>query len=242
MDIKAIGFDVGHTLIAYQNPLSWKSLYSPALRNVMSACHIPETKEKIEKASSVLSKYNTRENAREYEVTSDHIFKEIFDAWGENYSGMDVAKGAFYSFFQADAVCFDDAEETLNNLFEKGISLGFLTDVAYGMDNEYALKDIETIKQYFSAGFTSVDIGYRKPHKAGYEALLQKFDILPGQMLYVGDEEKDITGANRAGILSVLINRGNDNKDWGQLYTIHNLSEILCIVQTQGGDPHCTTS
>jgi putative hydrolase of the HAD superfamily len=70
MEIKAIGFDIGHTLVKYNNPLSWKSLYPDALRKVMYDCRIDETDNKMELAIRVLSKYNTRENPREYEVSS----------------------------------------------------------------------------------------------------------------------------------------------------------------------------
>ncbi|MCL1788158.1 MAG: hypothetical protein FWG38_09250, partial [Defluviitaleaceae bacterium] len=88
MPIKAVGFDIGNTLINYPHPLSWKSLYPAALSKVMRDCQMSESGTRIALASAVLSKYNTRENYREYEVTSDIIFKEIFDAWGQNYGKL----------------------------------------------------------------------------------------------------------------------------------------------------------
>jgi putative hydrolase of the HAD superfamily len=229
MEIKAIGFDIGHTLVKYNSPLNWKSLYPDALRKVLYDCRIDKTDNKMELAIRVLSKYNTRENPREYEVSSDRIFKEIFDVWGEPYEpydGIIAAKNAFYGFFQADAVCFDDTVEVLDKLTASGIHIGFLTDVAYGMDNEYALADIAPIRSYFDIGFTSVDVGFRKPNTAGYKMLLAAFHLTPSQMLYVGDEEKDIAGANDTGITSVLINRSGEERYWGQKYTIRNLCEL----------------
>lgn len=38
--IKAIGFDVGHTLINYRNPLNWRALYRPALEQAARGCGI----------------------------------------------------------------------------------------------------------------------------------------------------------------------------------------------------------
>jgi len=230
MPIKAIGFDIGNTLINYPHPLSWKSLYPAALAKVLHDCQINQCDALINSASTILSKYNTRENYREYEVTSDIIFKEILDAWGQNYHKLTVAKEAFYGFFQADAVCFHDTCETLDALRAMGISMGFTTDVAYAMDNKYALKDIADLQHYFNVGFTSTDIGFRKPHAAGYNALLEKFGIPAGQVMYVGDEEKDIIGANNVGMVSVLVNRSDDAKNWGQNYTIRNLREIVGII------------
>jgi len=227
MTIKAIGFDIGHTLINYPHPLSWKSLYPAALSKTLQACQIEETETHITSASAVLSKYNTRENYREYEVTSDTIFKEIFDAWGQNYDKLTLSKESFYGFFQAEAACFDDTIETLNALRTMGIRMGFTTDVAYAMDNNYALKDIAEIQHYFDVGFTSTDIGFRKPHAASFNTLIKAFGLLAKQIMYVGDEEKDIIGANNAGMVSVLVSRGDEEKDWGQRYTVRNLSEII---------------
>ena len=230
MDIKAIGFDVGHTLIKYNNPLNWGALYPLALRKVMEECEITETDYRMQSAISILNKYNTRVYPREYEVSSDNIFTEIFQAWEQEFDRIVKAKKAFYGFFQAGAICFDDTINVLTELTAKGIQLGFLTDVAYGMDNDYSLADIAAIKGYFKTGYTSVDVGFRKPNSAGYKMLLDSFDVLPFQMMYVGDEEKDIVGANNLGIISVLVNRSEHERLWGQTHTICVLSDLINLV------------
>ena len=173
MAIIAAGFDIGQTLIKYNNPLNWSSLYHEALRKVMTDCRLEESGDMMASAVKILSKYNTRENYRKYEVSSDIIFKEIFDAWKPSYEKVTAAKESFYNFFQADAEVFDDTIETLDRLSAKGIAMGFTTDVAYGMDNKYALKDISGIKSYFDLGFTSNDIGFRKPNAKGYQMLTE---------------------------------------------------------------------
>jgi FMN phosphatase YigB (HAD superfamily) len=48
--------------------------------------------------------------------------------------------------------------------------------------------------------------------------------------LFVGDEPADIIGANRVGMISVLINRGSDKYDYGQKYTINSLGDLLKLV------------
>jgi putative hydrolase of the HAD superfamily len=230
MQIKAVGFDIGHTLVKHKSPLSWKIHYPDALRKVMHDCQIDEEPRKLDLAAAILSKYNTRENYREYEVSSSIIFKEIFDAWGQSHEKLHIAKEAFYGFFQADVEYFEDTAATLESLSSKGILLGFLSDAAYGMDNEYLLKDIEEIRHYFDAGFTSVDVGFRKPHLQGFKMLSDAFGVPPAQILFVGDEEKDITGANNFGMVSALVNKSHDERKWGQHYTIKNLSEIVALI------------
>jgi putative hydrolase of the HAD superfamily len=226
LKIRAVSFDIGHTLVRYNNPLNWSALYTPVLKQASERCGFDVSGGHIKKAEAILKKYNTRENPREKEVGSDTIFKEIFDAWKQPYDKLGPAKGAFYSFFQAGAVCCDDAEDTLRYLQSAGVKTGALTDAAYGMDDSFSLRDIAPIRHYFDLVITSVDAGYRKPNAAGFLMLLKSFDVSPQQMIYVGDEEKDIVGANALGIVSVLIDRNGMAPDWGQRFTIHSLSDI----------------
>ena len=230
MSIKAVSFDIGGTLVRYNNPLNWKSLYEPALMRVSEQCGFTMSAADIKTASAVLSKYNTRENPREKEVTSGIIFTEIFDALNLPHDNLDIAEKAFYGFFQSDAVCYDDAEDTLRFIRTCGKQTGALTDVAYGMDNKFSLRDIAAIHHYFDIVLTSADVGFRKPHAAGFLKLLSAFDISPSEMIYIGDEHKDIEGANALGIVSVLIDRSNASPHWGQRYTIRRLADIRNLI------------
>ena len=47
--------------------------------------------------------------------------------------------------FKRDAYVYAEVEETLKRLSDRGILLGTLSDVAYGMDNVYALEDISAV-------------------------------------------------------------------------------------------------
>lgn len=143
---------------------------------------------------------------------------------------LDAVKSEFYSYFKADAQPFPDARDTLSALKQRGIKTGILTDVAYGMDNRFSLKDIAMLSDFIDIALTSVDVGFRKPNSAGFLKLLEYFDIRPDEMMYVGDEEKDIVGANKLGIVSVRINRSGDAKEFGQDYTIKALSDVLTVV------------
>lgn len=49
-------------------------------------------------------------------------------------------------------------------------------------------------------------------------------------IIFVGDEEKDIICANDAGAYSVLINRENVEKNYGQKREIRSLTELLSLV------------
>ncbi|MDE6595729.1 MAG: HAD family hydrolase, partial [Oscillospiraceae bacterium] len=137
-EIKAIGFDVGHTLIKYKNPLNWQGLYRSGLEHAAAAADIVLSEDMILSATDVLLKYNTRVNYREWETTSDHIFNEILKRWGIQ-TDLYTLKSGFYSFFKVDAEPYPETIDTMKKLKQHGIKIGILTDVAYGMENEFSL-------------------------------------------------------------------------------------------------------
>ncbi len=227
--MKAIGFDVGHTLIKYNNPLNWQGLYRSGLEYAAAAANITLSEDMILAAADVLLKYNTRVNYREWETTSDCIFNEILKRWGMQ-TDLYTIKSEFYSFFKADAEPYPETIDTMKKLKQYGIKIGVLTDVAYGMDNVFSLEDISVLSDFIDVAITSVDVGYRKPNSAGYLKLLDSLGIYPNDMIFIGDEEKDIIGAKKLGIVSALINRSKEIKDFGQDYTLESLSGIFSIL------------
>ncbi len=118
----------------------------------------------------------------------------------------------------------------MEKLKQNGIKIGILTDVAYGMDNEFSLEDIAVLADFIDVSITSVDVGYRKPNSAGYLKLLDSLKVTPYEMLFIGDEEKDINGAKKLGMISALINRSKETKDFGQDYTLDSLSGIFSVL------------
>ena len=66
----------------------------------------------------------------------------------------------------------------------------------------------------------------RKPKPAGFQALARRLGVETGEMLYVGNEPKDVIGAKRAGALAALLGRGRTNENHGQDFTISTLDEI----------------
>ena len=157
-EIKAIGFDVGHTLIKYNNPLNWQGLYRSGLEHAAATADITLSEDMIFAAIDVLLKYNTRVNYREWETTSDCIFNEILKKWGLQ-TDLYTIKSGFYSFFKADAEPYPETIDTMEKLKQNGIKIGILTDVAYGMDNVFSLEDISTLSDFIDIAITSVNKG-----------------------------------------------------------------------------------
>ena len=230
---KAVIFDIGRTLVRYKTPLNWSKLYRPAFRYVAEQCGYHFSEDQYQHIGDVLTKYNTRINPRIQEASSVQIFTEIADGAGLSKEDVEQVKHYFFSYFRQDVSLYPEVEETLKALVDKGILTGTLSDVAYGMDNVYALEDIALIRKYINYPLTSNDVGFRKPSTKGLEMLAEKMQIDIPEMIFVGDEEKDIICANDAGAYSVLINRDNTVKNYGQKQEICSLAELLSIVDIE---------
>lgn len=235
MKAKAIGFDFGETLIYYRGtPLSWKSLYPDALTCVAHGCNYMATSECVNNASLILEEYNTRINPRTTEVSSDIIIGRVLESWGLSTSQhLNSATQHFFSFFQQQAAIYDDSLNVLKTLKRKDIKTGILTDVPYGMKKELVERDLDSVGilgHYIDMLLTSVDVGHRKPEPTGYIYLAQGLGVEPCEMIYVGNERKDIEGANAAGVYSVLIAREGQTHEWGQQKSIKSLHEVMQLI------------
>lgn len=224
---KAVVFDIGQTLVDYRMPMNWSSLYRPAFEHIAKKYNYSFSEQQYQNAGSVLTKYNTRIHPRDYEVSSTVIFTEILNDMNIDLGEMKQIKESFYTYFRQDCSLFPDVEQTLKTLSAEGIRIGTFSDVAYGMDNIYALEDIASIIKYIGYPFTSNDAGYRKPCAKGLEMLGEKMQTDLSDIVFVGDEEKDMVCARNAGAYAVLINRDDVVKDYGQDKTIHTLTELL---------------
>lgn len=224
--MKAVVFDIGQTLTYYPIPLNWSKLYRPAFESVAEKLGIVFTEEEYTHFGEVLTKYNTRINPREKEYSSDTIFMEMLENTSVDLSLMNDIKREFYSFFRTDIEVYPEAEELLKKIKDMGIKTATLSDVPYGMDNEYALGDIGPLIKYIDLPYTSNDTGYRKPCREGLIMIATKFGIAPSDMAFVGDEIKDMVCAHNAGAKAVLINRTGEKKDYGQDIEIRDLTEL----------------
>lgn len=227
--LKAVVFDIGQTLVEYNKPLNWSALYRPALESACGHCGYAPSNRQYQRAVQVLARYNTRSHPRDREVSSNRIFSEILRDMELPAEALERMKFHFYSYFRQDAAVFPEVEETLKKLSGKGILLGTLSDVAYGMDNVYALEDIGAIIKYIDHPITSNDTGCRKPRPEGLIYLAKKMKAAPEELAFVGDEEKDVRCALNAGAYSVLINRGGGGRDYGQNLKISSLAELLML-------------
>ena len=228
--IRTVIFDIGGTLVDYPIPLNWSALYRPAFESIAAKNGLVITGNEYEHIGKVLAKYNTRIKPREREVSSDTIFTEILSGTAIPEGYKDTVKRDFYGYFRRDANIFPDAQKTLAELYSRGMIIGTLSDVAYGMDNEFALEDIAPLLGYIKYPYTSNDTGYRKPCGEGLLMLSEKTGTPVSQMMFVGDEQKDMECARNAGAVGVLIDRTGTAGDFERDIEIKDLYELTALI------------
>jgi FMN phosphatase YigB (HAD superfamily) len=75
---------------------------------------------------------------------------------------------------------------------------------------------------------TSQEVGFNKPEPQIFRAALRKAKLRPVEALYVGDQPQiDVTGANRAGMVGILIDRNGLFTDVPDSSRISNLTQIV---------------
>ncbi len=232
-----VGFDLGETLIEYEGvPLDWQSEYPPALAAVAALWGGRLSPEQVASGTAVLHSYNTRLAPRRHEVDAATVFGELLaalDAPPGRSALLDPASDAFFAVFRRRARAFTDVTATLAALAAAGTAVGVLTDVPYGMPRRLVLQDLAAagLDSLAPATLTSTDVGVRKPDPAGFAALARRLHRAAATMLYIGNEQKDIVGAQAAGMSAALVWRGDAPvPDLGQDLTVTSLEQLLAVV------------
>lgn len=231
--IRAVGFDLGDTLLYYADtPLDWSSSYGDALAAVARACGTSPAPAQVSAACQILLGYNSRVHPRTIEVNADEIFSRVLRSWSlpiPDY--LEMAVDSFFTFFQQRMCAFPETSSALHGLRGAGLRLGVLTDVPYGMPMKFVRRDLDgaQIANLLDSVVTSVMVGVRKPEPSGYHALTSSLGVAPSEMLFVGNEPKDVIGAQRAGIRSALIDRAGAALSHAQNFTVMSLSEVIDI-------------
>ena len=235
--IHAVGFDLGDTLLFYRDtPMSWVALYPDALAAVAKSCQAQPTAAQVERAKQILTQHNTRVAPRTQEIPAKTILGLILEAWElDPAKHSSAAIEAFFSFFQQRLSAYPETVSVLQTLRTRRIPTGILTDVAYGMPRAFVERDIAGagITGLFDVMLTSVEVGVRKPEPNGYHILAKCLGVAPGEMLYVGNEGKDVIGARNAGVLSAFLDRDGAGINHGQDFTISTLTTLSDILFQQ---------
>ena len=104
----------------------------------------------------------------------------------------------------AEADAYPDAHETLQRLDARGLRLGLLSNA----DEDFLHSVLSRVRLRFSAIQSSESLRAYKPNRAAFEAICQRLNCEPSQVLYVGDSlATDVQGAGNASLRTVWVRR-----------------------------------
>lgn len=231
--MKAVVFDVGRTLMEYKNmPNVWTDFYQSNFEYIRKELTLNISDSDIEKSIEILRSYNPKIKYREIDYSPEIIFGEATAHWNCIFSLNDIIN-SFYSSMNLTSYIYDETIPVLEKLKLEGYIIAVLTDVATGMPDELHKSYFTELMPYFDMYVSSISCGYRKPNPKGLQDIAEYFGISPTDMIYIGDEEKDIAAAKRFGCKSVLIDRKGENSDFSQDHNISDLNELLDILRKE---------
>ena len=148
----------------------------------------------------------------------------LFDARVQEF--LDIYKEVFNLNMQ----CMEGIEELINTLNLRKISWGIMTNKA----RKFAQPIVSSHPLLKSAAclIAGDDVSVPKPSPEGLIKASQMLSIEPSDIIYLGDDRRDVMAANDAGMVSMAarygyLEVGDDAKSWGAQYIIDKPSELL---------------
>lgn len=212
--IKGIIFDLGSTLIEYENR-PWpdisldgqKLAYESMLSETDKLPDFETFNARLEEIKDQF-RVRARETLAEWRAAQapETLFREI---------GLDNPKrrgerfiDVFYTAVRDQISVEDDAADVLKTLKDRGYPLGLISNTIYPRrQHENDLRQF-ALMEYLNFRIYSSELGRRKPHPDIFRAGLDLMRLPPSQILFVGDRiPEDVEGARAAGMVAILKRR-----------------------------------
>ncbi len=158
------------------------------------------------------------------------MIKAILFDWG-NTLMVDYhdQKGPMYSWSKIETT--ENAKECLEI-----VSMNFPCFLATNAndsnkDEIYKALNIVGIDRYITDVFCSKELGFQKPSKEYFKTILNRLNLNPGEIVFVGDDlKKDIHGASSVGIIPIHYDPHSISDFKG--LKVENLINLISILET----------
>ncbi|MFX0043184.1 MAG: HAD family hydrolase [Candidatus Hodarchaeota archaeon] len=255
MKVKGIIFDFGFTLFYFDEPSIEKyfECFKTGLRgsiDLLKKHNILKEKLAIEdfiknfnrkRASSFKKSIKTK-----LEIPTSIIFQEVLKSMAEKnlISELDEINDQIYlelaeiyhSFEESEWIPFKNTKDTLEKLFLKKIKIALVSN----HPNHKTIENIlirHDLFRFFDIVITSAKFGKRKPDPNIFFHTIKKLGLENHEnfVLVCGDEYADITGAYRANLKSILLDRKykfpfEKDIDVPNYIKVKDISEILNFI------------
>ena len=168
------------------------------------------------------------------------LYKEIIKQFNIDRLGWKDLFHDFEMHFYRYVFPFYDTHYTLKKLTEAGYKIGVIANGKSTIKHYriYALG----IEDYVNHLSTSETVGFRKPHPRIYEDILEKLNVAPSEVVYVGDDAlNDVAPARAMGMVSIWYRHKEREVEleplaWEMDFEISTLEELLEILNIPKGE------
>lgn len=208
--MKAVLFDLGHTLIDYY--CDWKGPEEKGVDLIFQIArecspHI-DHQEFTSYLNGRLREARELKYTKYVEVPLTEVIGDCLDRYGcLDEDSLQRGLEAFYGVLLEDRTLVEGAVELLGRIKERGLAIGLISDVAWGLPSEFPMRDIRHygLDEFFDDYVFSTDVGLRKPHPKIFKIALSNLGVEASDAMYVGNSiAQDVRGAKGVGMISVL--------------------------------------
>lgn len=237
--MKAVLFDLGHTLIDYY--CDWKGPEERGIAGIYDIVRESSPDVEREEFTAYLADRLRYARSMKYdryiEVPLVELMGQCLDRYGcLDEDNLERSLEVFYGVLLEDRRLVHGAVELLAAIKGRGLSVGLISDVAWGLPSEFPMRDIRHfgMDAYFDDYVFSTDVGLRKPHPKMFKIALSNLGVEASEAMYVGNSlAQDIKGANGVGIRSVLKCSSYCPQAEGVVpdFTVHTLDEVEGLIE-----------
>ncbi|HUV24743.1 MAG TPA: HAD family hydrolase [Methanomassiliicoccales archaeon] len=210
--MKAVVFDLGHTLIDYY--IDWRGPENRAISDFYRVI-AENMDDPPEKNVFVATMIQELENARSrrrmemIEIPLSTFLGERLKQFDLRYDEEVIQEGLeiFYGALLEHRKLIPGTLEMLQNIKKNGYKVGLISDVAWGLPSYFPKRDMTFYKLdvYFDDLVFSTDVGLRKPNPRIFKIALENLGVGAGDAAYVGNSlQSDIRGALDSGLKAIL--------------------------------------
>jgi HAD superfamily hydrolase (TIGR01509 family) len=231
MEIKAIAFDLGNTLVEYYEREAFPSILSISIRKAHAILSNFATVS-LEEAQRIALAENSEQSSGRVRPLQER-FDRVFGLTG--HTSVEVRQQAARAFLEPifeRARKYKDSGPTLRVLRQQGYRLALVSNTPWGSPGELWREELKRheLEDAVDLSIFCIEVGWRKPAPIIFERLLQELKVGASECLFIGDEPVwDIEGALAAGIRAVLIDRTNRHLSYKGT-RVQNLQEIGSLI------------
>ncbi len=209
--IRAVLFDLGNTLVGYYTRAQWPAVWKQSLANVRDELADREllTIRDAEIPERVERQRGESEDLRITPLASrlGGIFDLAPEQLEQGRLGEAICRAFLAPAWQGARVV-DGATAILDDLRARGYVTAVLSNTPWGSPGDLWREHVASLGLAGKVDLLAfcTDAGYRKPHRAAFEYVLERLELSPDQCLFIGDDPRwDVAGPQAIGMHAAVI-------------------------------------